>query len=195
MDSTSALKATGFQVFELFVGHKAFLLNLLLPSPPYSRKRSNESLIPQGQIWLTALNGFDVPAGIVMYTLIKNSKSGKAGSLKNFAQQVALCQAEGYDPREVVWQPKFVKKSGAIPDENGVMQAASWYVLDFSYREPSESEYPLIESVVAILESPPQLAMLYDIDLEGTSVCVDGYSPQEVRELIAGNAPALATAK
>ena len=75
--------------------------------------------IAQGQVWLTPISG-EVPKGIVYYTLIKNSKSGRSGSLKNFGCQVAIAQSQGYDPRELVWIPKFVKKSGAIADENGV---------------------------------------------------------------------------
>jgi hypothetical protein len=48
MDTTSTFKGTGFEVFELFVGHKAFLLNPLLLPPPYSRKRSiDEPLVNQ----------------------------------------------------------------------------------------------------------------------------------------------------
>jgi hypothetical protein len=50
MDTTSTFKGTGFEVFELFVGHKAFLLNPLLLPPPYSRKRSIEEAVRQADL-------------------------------------------------------------------------------------------------------------------------------------------------
>ena len=145
--------------------------------------------IAQGQVWFTPISG-EVPSNIIYYTLIKNSKSGKSGSLKNFAQQLAIAASLGYaDPRQLVWTPRFVKRSGAIPDENGVMQSATWYVLDWAFREIEESELPALENCVGVMSDPEQMAMLYDPDLEGDSVCVDGMSPQQISAMLRGNEP------
>jgi hypothetical protein len=135
--------------------------------------------IAQGQVWLTPVSG-DVPKGIVYYTLIKNSKSGRSGSLKNLGCQVAIAQSQGYDPRELVWIPKFIKKSAAIADESGTIQNASWYVLDWSYRECNAEEDKVLLNTIAIIESPHQMELLFDMDLEATSICVDGMSQREI---------------
>ena len=147
-----------------------------------------DSRIAQAQLWLTPFSG-KMPAGIVYYTLIKNSKSGRSGSLKNFGQQVAIAQSQGYDPRELVWMPKFVKRSGVISDENGMPQSASWYVLDWAFREPETAEMPTLDRCVAILESDAQLNALFDMDLEASSICVDGMSNADIRLLLQGNRP------
>ena len=139
--------------------------------------------IAQGQVWLTPITG-DVPQGIVYYTLIKNSKSGRSGSLKNLGCQVAIAQSQGYDPRELVWCPKFVKKSAAIADENGVVQNASWYVLDWSFRECNAEEEKVLDNAVAIIQSPEQMELLFDMDLEASSVCVDGMNQREILALL-----------
>jgi len=139
--------------------------------------------IAQGQVWLTPISG-EVPKGIVYYTLIKNSKSGRSGSLKNFGCQVAIAQSQGYDPRELVWIPKFVKKSGAIADENGVMQNATWYVLDWAWRECNAEEENILENTVAIIQDSERMSMLFDMDLESTSICVDGMNQKQILELL-----------
>ncbi len=139
--------------------------------------------IAQGQIWLTPVSG-DVPQGIVYYTLIKNSKSGRSGSLKNLGCQVAIAQSQGYDPRELVWCPKFVKKAAAIEDENGVVQNASWYVLDWSFRECTAEEEEVLDNTVAIIQSPEQMELLFDMDLEATSICVDGMNQHEILAIL-----------
>jgi hypothetical protein len=139
--------------------------------------------IAQGQIWLTPVAG-EVPKGIVYYTLIKNSKSGRSGSLKNFGCQIAIAQSQGYDPREVVWCPKFIKKSGAIADENGVVQNASWYVVDWSFRECNAEEEKILDNTVAIIEDPERMEMLFDMDLEASSICVDGMNQKEILTLL-----------
>jgi hypothetical protein len=145
--------------------------------------------IAQGQVWFTPISG-EIPGNIIYYTLIKNSKSGKSGSLKNFAQQLAIAQSLGFtDPRQLVWMPRFVKRSGAIPDENGVMQSATWYVLDWAFREVEAKELPALENCVGVMSDPEQMAMLYDPDLEGDSICVDGLSPQQVSALLRGGEP------
>ncbi len=81
---------------------------------------------PIGQLWFCPLDGgvgsdeqgneIRLALNLVYYTLLKNSKSGKSGSLINFGQKAALLQAEGIDYREVVWIPRFVKKSGTLID-------------------------------------------------------------------------------
>ena len=139
--------------------------------------------IAQGQIWLTPVTG-EVPKGIVYYTLIKNSKSGRSGSLKNLGCQVAIAQSQGYDPRELVWCAKFVKKSAAIADENGTVQNASWYVLDWSFRECTAEEEKVLDNTVAIIQNPNQMELLFDMDLEATSICVDGMNQKEILRLL-----------
>lgn len=139
--------------------------------------------IAQGQIWLTPVTG-EVPKGIVYYTLIKNSKSGRSGSLKNLGCQLAIAQSQGYDPRELVWISKFVKKSAAIADESGVVQTASWYVLDWEFRECDAEEEKTLDNTVAIMQSPEQMELLFDMDLEATSVCVDGMNQHEILALL-----------
>jgi hypothetical protein len=139
--------------------------------------------IAQGQIWLTPVSG-EVPKGIVYYTLIKNSKSGRSGSLKNLGCQVAIAQSQGYDPRELVWCAKFVKKSAAITDENGTVQNASWYVLDWSFRVCTAEEEKVLDNTVAIIQDPNQMELLFDMDLEATSICVDGMNQKEILQLL-----------
>ena len=162
----------------------------------FNRRISNVSYInepiPQGQIWFTPVSG-KLPKGIVYYTLIKNSKSGKSGSMRNFGQQCAIAQSEGYDPREVIWIPKFVKKSGAIKNEDtGETESASWYVLDFSFREEnSDEETELIDQTVAIMQSEEQMELLYDMELDKSSICVDGMSREEIASILNHGHPQL----
>lgn len=82
----------------------------------------------------------------------------------------AIAQSQGYDPRELVWCPKFIKKSAAISDESGTVQNASWYVLDWSFRECIGEEEKTLDNSVAIIQSPDQMELLFDIDLEATSM-------------------------
>jgi hypothetical protein len=139
--------------------------------------------IAQGQIWFTPLTG-DIPKGIVYYTLIKNSSSGRSGSLKNFGCQVAIAQSQGYDPRELVWSPKFIKKSAAITNEAGITESASWYVIDWMWRVCSEEEEKILDNCVAIIQNPAQMELLFDMDLEATSISVDGMSQREILLLL-----------
>ncbi len=139
--------------------------------------------IAQGQVWLTPVAG-EVPMGIVYYTLIKNSRSGRSGSLKNFGCQVAIAQSQGYDPRELVWCPKFIKKSAAITNEDGNTESASWYVIDWSWRECKPEEEAILDNTVAILQDPERMEMLFDMDLEATSICVDGMNQRQILALL-----------
>jgi hypothetical protein len=170
-------------------GNKMEMLILNFSKRIQDRNMFSDKRIAQGQVWFTPISG-DVPGKIVYYTLIKNSKSGKSGSLKNFAQQLAIAQSLGYtDPRQLVWIPRFVKRSGAIPDENGVLQSAAWYIIDWAFRTIEESEMPMLEHCVEVMSDQTQMAMLYDPDLEGDSVCVDGLSPQQISALLRSNEP------
>jgi hypothetical protein len=139
--------------------------------------------IAQGQIWFTPLTG-DIPKGIVYYTLIKNSSSGRSGSLKNFGCQVAIAQSQGYDPRELVWIPKFIKKSAAITNDAGITESASWYVIDWMWRICNEEEEKVLDNCVAIIQNPAQMELLFDMDLEATSISVDGMSQREILLLL-----------
>jgi len=139
--------------------------------------------IAQGQVWLTPVTG-EVPMGIVYYTLIKNSRSGRSGSLKNFGCQVAIAQSQGYDPRELVWCPKFIKKSAAITNEDGNTESASWYVIDWSWRECKTEEEAVLDNTVAILQDSERMEMLFDMDLEATSICVDGMNQRQILALL-----------
>ncbi len=76
---------------------------------------------------------------MVYYTLVKNSSSGKSGSLINFGQKAVLAQSQGYDYREVVWTASFKKKSATIEGE-----AVCYYVLDFEYAESDEAALKLV---------------------------------------------------
>ena len=149
-----------------------------------------DELIPQAQIWFTPVSG-KLSRGIIYYTLIKNSKSGRSGSMRNFGQQVAIAQSKGYDPRELIWQPQFIKKSGAILNEDtGEVESASWYVLDFSFREEeTDTETKLIDQTVAIMSAPEQMTMLYDMELDKTSLCVDGMNREEVAQILNNEHP------
>ena len=139
--------------------------------------------IAQGQIWFTPLTG-DIPKGIVYYTLIKNSSSGRSGSLKNFGCQVAIAQSQGYDPRELVWSPKFIKKSAAITNDAGITESASWYVIDWMWRVCNEEEEKVLDNCVSIIQNPAQMELLFDMDLEATSISVDGMSQREILLLL-----------
>jgi hypothetical protein len=152
----------------------------------FSRRVSEymDGRIAQGQIWFTPISG-DIPKGIVYYTLIKNSSSGRSGSLKNFGCQVAIAQSQGFDPRELIWIPKFIKKSAAITNEAGITESASWYVIDWTWREcKQEDEEKLLDNCVAIIQNPAQMEMLFDMDLEATSICVDGMSQKEILTIL-----------
>ncbi len=176
------------------IGEQEFGSNLEFFILKFSRRISEYmgEKIAQGQIWFTPVSG-DVPPGIVYYTLLKNSKSGRSGSMRNFGQQVAVAegaaklsaQSKGYDPRELIWKPKFIKKSGAVPDENGDLHSAIWYVLDWGFRPvSSEEEYQILDNVVAVLSNPEQEASLFDMELENSSICVDGMTQQEILQLL-----------
>ncbi len=115
------------------------------------------------------------------YTLLKNSSSGKSGSLINFGQKAVLAQSQGYDYREVVWTATFKKKSATIDGE-----AVSYYVLDFGYSEPDEAALKRVDQAVAVLESQEDMQKLFDPALEAATQCVDGLN---------GNAPRAAGRK
>lgn len=139
---------------------------------------------PLGQIWFVPVQGGESPDGqklpcnVVYYTLLKNSNSGKSGSLINFGQKAVLAQSQGYDYRELVWSAQFIKKSATIENE-----AVSYYVLDFSYQEPDEVALGKIDQAVAILENRDDLGRLFDPDLEISTRCIDGLESQAIAQL------------
>lgn len=140
---------------------------------------------PLGQMWFVPVaagespNGQPLPTNVVYYTLLKNSSSGKSGSLINFGQKAVLAQSQGYDYREVVWTATFKKKSATIDGE-----AVSYYVLDFEYAEPDEVVLTRIDQSVSVLESEEDMQKLFDPDLESRSQCVDGLNPAAIASLV-----------
>lgn len=151
---------------------------------------------PMGQLWFVPVvggigsdeqgNEIQLPLNICYYTLIKNSKSGKSGSLINFGQKATLCQSQGYDFREVIWIPRFIKKSGMITNEAGQKESASWYVLDWSFIKPEEQateQFNRVQKTIEILQSEDQMQRLFDPGLEKESRCVDGMTSAEIAAL------------
>lgn len=140
---------------------------------------------PLGQLWFVPVvtgespNGQPLPTNVVYYTLIKNSSSGKSGSLINFGQKAVLAQSQGYDFREVVWTATFKKKSATIDGE-----AVSYYVLDFEYAEADEATLKRIDQAVAVLESEEDMSRLFDPTLEAATQCVDGLKPEAIAQLV-----------
>lgn len=153
---------------------------------------------PIGQLWFVPVAGgvgtdeqgkeTQLPLNICYYCLLKNSRSGKSGSLINFGQKATLVQAQGLDYREVVWCPRFVKKSGTIINDAGQPENASWYILDWSFITPDNQPEPIfnrVRSVIEILQSEEQMARLFDPTLETESRCVDELSSNEISTLSA----------
>ena len=140
---------------------------------------------PLGQLWFCPVaagespNGQPLPTNVVYYTLVKNSSSGKSGSLINFGQKAVLAQSQVYDYREVVWSAAFKKKSATIEGE-----AVSYYVLDFEYAEPDEAAVKRVDQAVAVLESQEDMQKLFDPSLEAATQCVDGLKPEEIAQLV-----------
>lgn len=140
---------------------------------------------PLGQLWFVPVqtgespNGQPLPTNVVYYTLLKNSSSGKSGSLINFGQKAVLAQSQGYDYREVVWTATFKKKSATIDGE-----AVSYYVLDFEYTEPDEAALKRVDQAVAVLESEEDMQKLFDPALESATRCVDGLKPEAIASVV-----------
>lgn len=140
---------------------------------------------PLGQVWFCPVaagespNGQPLPTNVVYYTLLKNSSSGKSGSLINFGQKAVLAQSQGYDYREVIWTASFKKKSATLGGE-----AVSYYVLDFEYSEPDDSAIRRVDQAVAVLESDEDMQKLFDPALEAATQCVDGLKPEAIMQLV-----------
>ena len=160
---------------------------------------------PVGQLWFCPIEGgegtdengnkTELALNLVYYTLLKNSKSGKSGSLLNFGQKAAQLQARGYDYREVLWQPKYVKKSGTVINEAGNPEAASWYVLDWGFTLPEAQEditYNKIGNIINILSDGGEMEKLLDPTMLAEHQCVDELSPQEVISLAQSLSAAIA---
>ncbi len=118
--------------------------------------------------------------------LNKNKEHLSSGSLLNFGQKAALLQGQGIDYREVVWIPKFIKKSGTVTNDIGQAESASWYVLDWGVVLPEDqddSTYNKIGNLIDILSSTEEMGKLIDPIVEGECRCVDGLKPQQIAQL------------
>ncbi len=151
---------------------------------------------PIGQLWFVPLSGgvgtdengneTQLAHNLVYYTNLKNSKSGKSGSLLNFGQKAAQLQALGFDFREVAWQPKFVKKSGTVINDMGIPEAASWFVLDWSFTLPFDQDdetYNKIGNIISLLSDRTEMDKLFDPAMLAEHEQVDRLSPQEILQL------------
>ena len=126
-----------------------------------------------GELWFSLLSGSrHLPTNLTYYMLLANSKSGKRGGLMNFQQQATIAMSRGYDFREVVWMPRFVKRAGF-----------TFYALLWQWREPILDELKKLDSCVDVLESEVAMGKLHDPALEATSRCVDGMSQDEIEQL------------
>jgi hypothetical protein len=147
---------------------------------------------PLGELWFSVVaggvgadeNGREVklPTNLVYYTILKNSSSGKSGSLINFGQKAVLCQASGFDYRECIWTPLFRKKSATIDGE-----AVSYFALDFLYRTPSEQseeEFERVGQCAGLLPDPNEMSKLFDPSLEASTHSIDGMASEEVASLM-----------
>ena len=151
---------------------------------------------PIGQLWFCPMEGgigtdeqgneTKLAHNLVYYTLLKNSKSGKSGSLLNFGQKAAQLEASGYDFREVVWSPRFVKKSGTIINDAGQPEAASWFVLDWNYVLPEkldDATYNKIGNLINILSDGIQMEKLLDPMILSDHEPIDGLTLPQVVEV------------
>lgn len=151
---------------------------------------------PIGQLWFCPIDGGTgtddfgnetrLAHNLVYYTLLKNSKSGKSGSLLNFGQKAAQLEASGYDFREVVWTPRFVPKSGTVKNEAGVLEPASWYVLDWNYLLPEDQDdatYNKIGNLINILRDDLRTEKLLDPIVLSDHECIDGKTLPQVVEI------------
>ncbi len=167
--------------------------------------KGNEILAPGtpiGQLWFCPIDGGEgtdeqgektqLALNLVYYTILKNSKSGKSGSLLNFGQKAAQLEAQGYDYREIVWKPKFVSKSGTVINAAGQPEAASWYVLDWGFTLPEDQDertYDKIGNLIDILSKTEEMDKLVDPLMLNEHECVDRLSPQEIVQLAASMNP------
>lgn len=174
-----------------FLGETEYGSKLKFIALKFSRRIATEEYgviapgTPLGQVWFCPVaagetpNGQPLPTNVVYYTLLKNSSSGKSGSLINFGQKAVLAQSQGYDYREVIWSATFKKKSATIDGE-----AVSYYVLDFEYSEADEAALRRVDQAVAVLESQEEMQKLFDPALEAATQCVDGLKPEAIAQLV-----------
>jgi len=163
--------------------------------------KGNDSIAPGtpiGQIWFVPIAGgvgtdengdeTKLALNLVYYTTLKNSKSGKTGSLQNFGNKAAQLRAQGYDHREILWKPKFVSKSKPVTKASGETEMASWYVLDWSYVLPEDqddSTYEKIGRIIDILGDKSEMAKLSDPLMLKEHECLDDLSPAQAMQLAA----------
>jgi hypothetical protein len=129
---------------------------------PYRNAEIQNANIQIGTIYFVPLDESVLKPNLVYATKIKNQASGRKGSLSNFGNRVAEIVVSGYDPREVVWEAKFVQKSGSLPDGTAYKCA----VLDFDYRFPlHELEAKLLDDCVLVLKDDLKLQALQSASL------------------------------
>ncbi|NJL65447.1 MAG: hypothetical protein HC903_31305 [Methylacidiphilales bacterium] len=112
--------------------------------------------------------------------LIKNSKSGRSGSLKNLGCQVAIAQSQGYDPRELVWCPKFIKNRLRSLMNLALSKMLAGMSSTGLIANAVQTKKKILDNTVAIIQNPNQMELLFDMDLEASSICVDGMTQREI---------------
>jgi hypothetical protein len=129
---------------------------------PYRNAEVQNANIQIGTIYFVPIDESLLRPNLVYATKIKNQASGRKGSLSNFASRVAEIVVSGYDPREVIWEAKFIQKSGSLPDGTAYKCA----VLDFDYRFPTQaSEAKLLDDCVLVLKDDLKLKALQSASL------------------------------
>jgi hypothetical protein len=127
--------------------------------------------IQTGTLWFVPVDDTLLRSGLVYATKIKNQASGRKGSLSNFGNRVAELVVSGYDPREVVWEAKFMQKSGSLPDGTAYKCA----VLDFDYRFVNhETEAKLLNDCVLVLQDDLKLSGLQGAALPAIAELPEG---------------------
>lgn len=126
-----------------------------------------------GQLWFTPVSGSaHLPENLVYYTLLSSTMMGSQGSLANFVQQSTIATSRGYDYRELVWSPRFAKKS-----------TSTSFVLIWEWREPTTEELRKLDACVAVLESEASMGKLHDLVVEATTQSIDGMDRDEIEQL------------
>ena len=148
----------------------ALLLSKRISTNDYAFAKAGALL---GQLWFTPVSGSDLlPGNLVYHTILTSSMMGSKGSLANFVQQIAVAMSRGYDYREVIWSPRFARKSSYRS-----------FSLVWEWREPTTEELRKLDSCVAVLESEVSMGKLRDSVVETTTLSIDGMNQDEVEQL------------
>ena len=151
---------------QLFV----LLLSKRISSNDYAFAKAGALL---GQLWFTPVSGSDLlPESLVYYTILTSSMMGSKGSLANFVQQSTIATSRGYDHRELVWSPRFTRKSSYRS-----------FSLVWEWREPTTEELRKLDACVGVLESEASMGKLHDLVVEATTQSIDGLSRDEIEQL------------